>query len=310
MKIQITVLLIQILLLVNWATSAQENKKPYLVKEFTFSGNGQLISKTSGGSIKVTGSSGSNVKVTMFVRPGNWRNRDEEPSKEALANYTFDIRKDGNTIYAIAENKTSNNNADNDNLSVSFQIEVPQQIATKLHTSGGSITLTHVTGNQELKTSGGSLNLSDIKGRAQAHTSGGSINVAQFNGHLDASTSGGSIHLDEASGNIKARTSGGSIQLKKVAGDIEARTSGGSIKADVAKLGRFLTLHTSGGSVQATIPQGQGLDLDLAGNRVRTTLVKFNGTSETNRVKGSVNGGGIPVKMTTSGGTTELNYRM
>jgi hypothetical protein len=292
------------------AFSQDDNQKPYLVKTFDLANGGSLVTKTSGGSIKVTGTSGNQVKVEMFVKPANWRNRNEAPSKEALAKYTFDVRKDGNTVYAVAERKDKNWKWDDDGLNVSFEIQVPERIATKLNTSGGSISLANLTGNQEAKTSGGSISLKNVKGNAVANTSGGSISLTQYQGNLDAETSGGSINLTDARGTLKARTSGGSIQLQKVAGDIDARTSGGSINADVTQLGKYLNLHTSGGSVHATIPKGKGLDLDLSGNRVKTTLTNFDGESETNRVKGTINGGGIPVKLSTSGGTTELAYRM
>lgn len=290
---------------------SQDNKlKPYLIKNFTLQNGGNLITKTSGGSIKVTGTSGNQVKVEMFVRPSNGRNRNEAPSQESLAKYTFNVRQEGNTIYAVAEQKEKSWTWDNDGLNVSFEIQVPEKTTTKLNTSGGSISLANLNGAQEARTSGGSITLKNVKGNAVANTSGGSISLTQYQGNLDANTSGGSIILSEARGILKARTSGGSIQLQKVAGDIDARTSGGSIHADVAQLGKYLNLHTSGGSVYATVPKGQGLDLDLSGNRVKTTLTNFNGESETNRVKGRVNGGGIPVKLSTSGGTTELAYRL
>ena len=292
------------------AFSQDDKQKPYLVKNFNLNNGGSLVTKTSGGSIKVTGTSGSQVKVEMFVRPANWRNRNEAPYKEALAKYNFDVRQDGNTVYAVAERKDKNWKWEDDGLNVSFEIQVPENITTKLNTSGGSISLANLTGNQEAKTSGGSITLKNVKGDAVANTSGGSISLSQYQGNLDAQTSGGSINLTDARGTLKARTSGGSIQLQKVAGDIDARTSGGSIHADVTQLGKYLNLHTSGGSVHATVPKGQGLDLDLSGNRVKTTLTNFDGESETNRVKGRVNGGGIPVKLSTSGGTTELTYRM
>jgi len=308
---KISLTLLSFIILLTWSLSvlAQDDRKPYLTKTFSLNGTGNLITNTSGGSIKVTGTAGNQVKVEMFVRPANGKNRNEAPSQEALEKYKFDIRQEGNTVYALAERKDKNWNWDNNGLSVSFEIQVPQQIACKLNTSGGSISLANLTGTQEAKTSGGSITLKNLKGKAIANTSGGSINLTQYQGNLDAHTSGGSINLTDASGTLKASTSGGSIQLQKVAGDIDARTSGGSIRADITQLGKYLTLHTSGGSVHATVPKGLGLDLDLSGNRVRTTLTNFNGNSETNRVKGSVNGGGIPVKMSTSGGTTELNYR-
>jgi hypothetical protein len=287
---------------------SQDAKKPFQVKEFKLNGRGTLITKTSGGSIKVNGSSGNEVKVTMYVTPANWLKRNETPTAEALGQYTFDIRQDGNTIYAIAERKNKTWNKETA-LHVSFEIEVPQQVSTQLETSGGSISLANLTGTQNAQTSGGSLNFKNIKGDTQARTSGGSIHLSHYSGKLEAGTSGGSINLDQASGSLKLNTSGGSIHLNQVSGDISAQTSGGSIQAEVQQLGKYLTLETSGGSVKATIPGGKGLDLDLSGSRVKTTVTNFSGVAKNNQVKGRLNGGGIPVKMSTSGGTTELSYR-
>ena len=48
--------------------------------------------------------------------------------------------------------------------------------------------------------------------------------------------------------------------------------------------------------------------LDLKGNKVNTRLSNFSGESKNNRVVGSINGGGIPVKLSTSGGSVTLEY--
>jgi hypothetical protein len=287
---------------------SQVAKTPFQVKEFKLHGPGTLITKTSGGSIKVNGARGNAVKVTMYVTPANWLKRNETPTTEALEQYTFDIRQEGNTIYAVAKRKDKTRNKET-GLNVSFKIEIPQQVSTQLETSGGSISLDNLTGTQHAQTSGGSLNFKNIKGNTHARTSGGGINVSHYSGKLDAATSGGSIHLDQASGSLKLHTSGGSIHLNQVSGDIAAQTSGGSIQAQVEQLVKYLNLETSGGSVKATVPGGKGLDLDLSGSRVITSVTNFSGLAKSNQVKGRLNGGGIPVKMQTSGGTTELSYR-
>src|SRR5690606_34087835 len=159
------------------------------------------------------------------------------------------------------------------------------------------------------KTSGGSLNIADIKGNMEAKTSGGSINIDNYAGILDASTSGGSINLKNAKGDLAVSTSGGSIHLEDIKGSLTARTSGGGIRANLASLEKELRLSTSGGSITAVIPGGLGLDLDLKGNRVNTKLTNFDGEVEKDRIKGSINGGGIPVVMSTSGGSVNLEYR-
>jgi hypothetical protein len=287
---------------------AQEGKAPYQVKEFTVKQPANLITETSGGNITVTGGGGKVVKVSMYVRPANGSQKDQQPSAEALDNYRFDIRQEGNTVYAVAERKSKTWDKKTA-LQVSFEIEVPRQTTTKLRTSGGGITLAHLNGSQQVHTSGGGLHFTDIQGTVDAHTSGGNIQLQQYKGNLNAATSGGNIQLSEARGKLTIKTSGGNIRLQQVSGDIEAQTSGGNIQAQVQELGKYLTLETSGGSVEATIPGGKGLDLDLSGNRVKTSVQNFSGEAKNDKVKGRMNGGGILVKMSTSGGQTELNFR-
>jgi len=287
---------------------ATEEKPPYITKEFTLTENGDLNVKTSGGSITVLGQSGNNVKVQMFVKKsGRWFDNDEE-IKEALENYDISIKKEGNTVIAKAERSGSDSWFSSNNVSISFKVYVPTKINTDLKTSGGSITLSKVIGNQNVETSGGSLTLHSIRGNMEAHTSGGRIDVKNYKGNLNAHTSGGSIDVFEAKGVVKVNTSGGSINLNEVYGSINASTSGGSIDANIKELGKFVELHTSGGSITATVPAGIGLDLDLHGNSVNTKLVNFNGESKKDKVVGKVNGGGIPVKLSTSGGSVNLKY--
>ena len=104
-------------------------------------------------------------------------------------------------------------------------------------------------------------------------------------------------------------TSGGSIKIENVQGSIDASTSGGSINAKLLTLDKHVRLHTSGGSIKAVLPRDAGLDFDLKGEKVNTKLQNFKGQVENDRVKGSMNGGGIQVVMSTSGGNIDLEYQ-
>lgn len=288
--------------------SQQDNEDPYLTKTFTISTPGKVMVRTSGGSISVSGHSGNEVEVKMYVKKNgssSWFG-DDDDIEEALDEYDISIRQDGNTVYAEAERRGSN--WGNSNLSISFVLEVPRQVSANLNTSGGSISLAGLEGEHDVKTSGGSLNFDEITGYTVAHTSGGSINISQYDGVMNGNTSGGSIRADNSKGELKLNTSGGSIVLEDVSGSIDAHTSGGSIKAFVNDLDEYLTLKTSGGSINAVIPEGMGVDLDLTGNRVNTKLTNFTGQAEKNNIEGSMNGGGVPVTMKTSGGSVNLDY--
>jgi DUF4097 and DUF4098 domain-containing protein YvlB len=291
-------------LLTAGAAHAQD---PYLSKSFKVSTPAQLEVETSGGSIEVRGEGSSQVQVRMFVKMNgiSWFS-DEDDIAEELENYEIDIRQEGNKVIARAEREGRGWNSNP--LSISFKISVPAQTSAVLNTSGGSISLSRLEGEHNVRTSGGSLNFEGLTGFTQARTSGGSISIDNYRGVINARTSGGSITANDTEGELALHTSGGSIRLDEIRGSVDAHTSGGSIRAYVEELDEYLSLRTSGGSVSATVPQGLGLTLDLSGNRVNTRLENFSGSSEKDRVEGSMNGGGIPVTMKTSGGSVNLEY--
>jgi len=277
---------------------------PFLTKTFNLS-SGELYVSTSGGSIKVEGGSGNTVKVEMYVRSSK---HSDEKIKEMLEDeYEIKIGQTGSRVEATAKRLGSGWNWNG--ISISFVVYTPKNFVCELNTSGGSLNLSGVSGSrQSMKTSGGSIHAEKISGELDVNTSGGSIHVDELTGNLKANTSGGSINLSDIRGDIDAHTSGGGINIEDVQGYVSATTSGGGITANISKLEKQLILKTSGGSVNATIPSGLGLNLDLRGNRVNTSLNNFSGESKSDRVRGTVNGGGILVELATSGGSVNLNY--
>lgn len=292
-------------LAINETMAKKISDDPFLTKSFNLS-SGDLFVSTSGGSIRVEGGGGSTVKVEMYVRS----NKHSDSKIREILDEDYDIRieKTGSRVEAVAK-KTSKGWSWN-GISISFVVYTPKDFSCDLNTSGGSLKIAGVGGkNHELKTSGGSISAEAMSGDLDARTSGGSITVRDYVGDLDAKTSGGSIKLSDIKGDMDVTTSGGGIKIDDAQGAVYATTSGGSINADITKLNDQLVLKTSGGSVRATIPGGLGLDLDLRGNRVNTSLNNFSGESKSDRVKGTVNGGGILVELTTSGGSVNLDYQ-
>ena len=284
---------------------------PFWTKEFQVGEASKLEVRTSGGNITVSSHEGNQLRVEMLVSV-NGRSVDSSDAKaeKVLEDYKINISQTGNMVSAVAERRSSSGWLfGSNNASISFRVYVPQATSTHLNTSGGSITLEGVTGPQDIRTSGGNLMVKNVNGNMVAKTSGGTIRVENYQGDLEAKTSGGSIKMDNAKGKLLVATSGGSIKLNEVAGAIDAHTSGGSIQANILELNNELRLNTSGGSIDATVPAGLGLNLDLKGNRVETVLTNFDGEVEKDKIKGSINGGGIPVKLSTSGGTVNLKYQ-
>ncbi len=278
---------------------------PTRVEKFAMNDGGSLTVQTSGGSIKVKSHEANELIVEMYVRKGGSLLLGHDADK-VLEQYEVIIEKNGDHVEAIA--KRTGSGWGWNSPSVAFVVYTPRDISCELNTSGGSINLDGVRGIQNLKTSGGSLTMVDIIGDMEAKTSGGSIKVINYQGMVKAHTSGGSIRVEGADGTLELKTSGGSIKLEDIQGMVAAHTSGGGITANVTRLEGQLELKTSGGSINATIPDGLGVDLDLKGSTVNTKLNNFSGTSERSKIVGTINGGGIPVRLATSGGSVNLKF--
>lgn len=325
---------------------AQDKETPYFVKTYKSSEVKNVNVRTSGGGISVTGGAGDEARVEVYIRGNNGgSNLSKEEIEDRLKEYELSVKKDGETISCVAKRKSESgwNNWKN-GLSISFKIFTPEKISTDLVTSGGGISLKNLTGNLSFTTSGGGLKLQNLGGNVKGRTSGGGINISgcrdnidvatsgggidaenckgdirlttsgggltlkKLDGTIKATTSGGGIRAEEISGDFNTSTSGGSIKLEDITASVKASTSGGGIDADIKSLGKYLSLSTSAGSIHVRMPMDKGMNLDLDGQRVKVpTLAKFSGTVEKDRVKGSLNGGGIDVRMDANSGGVYIN---
>lgn len=95
-----------------------------------------------------------------------------------------------------------------------------------------------------------------------------------------------------------------------MAGSLEASTSGGHIDVAITTLGKYVTIHNSGGNVELQLPKNAAVDLDLSASRVKThALNNFNGTKDDDEIRGKLNAGGIPVTVKSSSGSIHLSLR-
>ena len=304
------------------AASAQSDNTPYLTKSFSGASVQNVLARTSGGSITINGTAGGEARVEVYIKGQNNKELTKGQIEQRLAeDYIFDVSAANGRLSATASQKNKMFNWKNA-LSISYKIYVPKNVSTNLNTSGGSIVMADLNGNLDFSTSGGSLKLDQLSGNINGNTSGGSISITNSKSQIKLETSGGSIKAQNCSGNISLNTSGGSLSLNDLTGAVEANTSGGSVSANningelithtsggsitasLTKVGKYVTLDNSGGSINLKMPN-QGLNLKLRANRIRINqLTNFNGSKDDDKVDGTVNGGGVPVKVSTSGTIT------
>jgi hypothetical protein len=316
------------------AALAQDgDRTPYLTKSLAGDGITSVVVNTSAGGIFVTGESGEQPRIEVYVRDNHGHQLSHDEAQQRIEkNYDLDIAVNGHELSASVKNKHENMDWNNDGISISFKIYVPKDVSTRLHTSGGGIELSDLTGDEDFTTSGGGLHLSNLHGKIHGHTSGGGIEINNSSDNIDLGTSGGGISARDCAGTIKLVTSGGGIELTNLKGNIDAHTSGGgimgrniegelitstsgggidlkemncsleahtsagSLNAQMAHVGKYLRLSSSAGNVNVELPGNQGYDLNLTAERISERINgNFNGTWDKEHVNGSLNGGGIPV---------------
>lgn len=344
-KAQISIMMAVLFTLLSCNGYTQDDKTPTITKTFELKEPGTLNSSSSGGSIKVYSHDEQKVVVNVFIRKnGKILPPKSDQIDEILEGFELVVEKNGSVVTATAKKKDFFKRW---NTGIYFSILVPKEMSCNVSSSGGGVKVAGVKGTHEISSSGGSVKLQDLSGSTKARSSGGSVKAENMDGNVHLTSSGGSVNVEIAKGDVyahssgggvylynlhggdvDAKSSGGSVKVSGKAGTVHARSSGGGVKVDVeadavkakssggsvnvnvAKLTKELYLQSSGGGVHAVIQNGKdlGMDLDLSSGRVNIDLNNFSGKAEKNSVRGSMNGGGIPVYMRASGGNVNVTF--
>lgn len=320
-----------------YAIGQKNGEQPYMTKTLSDASIKQIEAQTSGGNISVAGVENGEARIEVYIHNNNGNTASKDEIAERMKNYELTIEAGNNKLTAIARSKDRNMNWKK-SLSISFKIYTPKMVSANLETSGGNITLSDLEGDQKFRTSGGNLMLNNISGdidgrtsggnivMSHSHeninleTSGGNIEASDCNGKISMTTSGGNVRLNNLTGNIKtstsggnisgdniegtlsAHTSGGNVNLNAISGSLEASTSGGSMNVEIIKLGDYVRLNNSGGSIDLGLPKDKGIDLHVEGDKIKVgKLYNFSGNTEDNKIDGKLNGGGAEVVVKTSG---------
>lgn len=217
------------------------------VRELTASGPSLAITDNANGSIQVTGSGRSDIRIRARVLA----QADTRADAEALAREVR-VAVDAGRVSSEGPTRSGGNRS----WSVSYRVETPSRTDLELGSSNGSITVTAVNGRISAQTSNGSLRMTDIGGDVEGRSSNGSVHVAlsgtSWDGAgLDVRTSNGSARVDIPE-NYNARlvtsTRNGSMRLDfpiTVSGRI-----GRDLDTTLGSGGATIRVETSNGSVR------------------------------------------------------------
>lgn len=279
---------------------------------------------SSDGNIEVSAGNTKTAEVLYIVRRNN--KVLQISRKELEKELKVTVVHTGNSLDINVEYPKTQGFNWKDHMQVNFKITVPKETSCDLITSDGNVSLTGLALSQQCRTSDGNIAITSVGGDVVGRTSDGNISVKQISGAVEARTSDGNISVEDIKGNTQSVTSDGNIALSHITGDItvstsdgdiaftdvsgsvKASSSDGNIRGNIVELKKSLAVRTSDGNISVTIPDRLGLDLDIKGESLNVTLNNFSGTSDEKYIHGKVNGGGIPVSLT-SDGNVSLNYR-
>jgi hypothetical protein len=326
----------------------QRERTPFLEKSFARGSVHDLQVETSGGNISVVGTTTGEAKVEMYVQgDGNvFSVSREELQKRLDEQYDVTIEMKGSKLVAIAQGKRGFNWNNHRGVSISFRVYCPTEVGSHVRTSGGNVDMKDLSGDEDFETSGGNIDVDHLTGLVRGRTSGGNVRIKDSRNDIDLETSGGNMtathcegkvrmgtsggnvtlngvkgtvrattsggHVDggQISGELSAHTSGGNIDLSDMDGSLEASTSGGNIHVNFLSPGKYVDLSNSSGDITVQLPAGQGMDLRVSGERIHVTaLNNFRGDQDEHHIRGTLNGGGIPVKVDGNGGSVHLSFK-
>jgi len=228
-----------------------------------------FAAQTNNGSITINGADVADCNLTATIVA---RAETEEDAKELAEKIKVTLEPLGNRLTARIERPT---NLRNKSVSVSLDINVPNQTNLELLTQNGSVGITDITGQVNAATHNGKVTAEKVSGSAILNTYNGSIICTEISGDTQLRTHNGSVKVFYSKDSpsvcsISLTTYNGGIYFSAppdLSAQVNASTHNGSINTD-------LPIQVSGkvskSKLTGTIGTGQGkLHLETYNGSIR-----------------------------------------
>jgi len=187
------------------------------------------------GSIKITGADITDCNLTATITA---RAVTEEDAQQLAERTTVRLESFGDRLIARVDKPAF---LRNQSVSVSFDVQVPNESDLKFTTHNGSMEITNITGRLNGTTHNGKITVEQVSGIAELLTHNGSIICRDISGDTRLKTHNGSIKAYYSQAvpsvcDISLITYNGGIEIatpSKFSGEIDISTSNGSIRTDL-----------------------------------------------------------------------------
>jgi len=274
-------------------------------KTYQVSGAVNLEVLTRSGDVSVRRGPAGSVSIHGKVYVGDrWLFGDRHGDVREIEEHP-PLRQDGNSIHIDYVNDR--------NISVDYEITVPEETAIRIRSGSGDLTIDGTRGSVELQSGSGDVKLSQVTGEIRLQTGSGNVRAQRIAGPLRGTTGSGDIELEEtAAGDIDFHTGSGNISAHGIQGAFHADTGSGDITAEGAQTGTW-EIHAGSGNVHLRLPASAAFDANLSTSSGTLEIgppitMTVQGRVEERRkeIVGKVRGGGPLVRVRTGSGDIQI----
>ncbi len=275
-------------------------------RSFQVNGPVDLEVLTRSGDITVRNGAASTVSIHAKIVSGNsWFGGDHKAEVQELQNNP-PIRQNGNSIRIDYVNLT--------NISIDYEITVPEDTALHSHTGSGNQTIEGLKGNVELESGSGDLKLARLAGEMRFQTGSGNVRARELAGPVKIKAGSGDIEIEETgAGDVDIRTGSGNITVSGINGGFHAEAGSGDIRGKGLPKNMW-SIRTGSGNVTLNLPSDAAFDVDISSNSGTVTLGHPVTTTVQGRIQetrksvvGKVGSGGPMVSVHTGSGDVQVD---
>jgi Putative adhesin len=296
------------LVVVLLATVASASVQGTFQRTYQVTGSVDLEVLTHSGDIIVRGGPAGTVSVSGKIHVGNYffdlgisgRRADVQELEKNPP-----IRQAGNSIRIDYVNMR--------NISIDYEITVPQDTRVRTRTGSGDQTLETLTGTFDLESGSGDMRLRDLNGEVHLHTGSGDVEGRNVSGAITARAGSGDINIEQsAKGDVDVQTGSGNIELRGLEGGLHAEAGSGDLTVEAARVAPW-QIRTGSGNVRVHLPSDAAFNLEAntsSGSVIvdQPVTMTVQGRVQESRkaINGTVRGGGPLLAVHTGSGDVHI----
>lgn len=274
-------------------------------RSFQVNGPVDLEVLTRSGDITVRPGSAGTVAIHAKIHSGNsWFGGDHKAAVQELQSNP-PIRQNGNNVRIDYVNLN--------NISIDYEITVPENTAIRAHTGSGDQAIEGIKGNIDLESGSGDLRLARLVGEMRFQTGSGNVRGRELSGPAKVKAGSGDIEIEEmGAGDVDIRTGSGNITVNGINGGFHAEAGSGDIHGK-GQPKNMWSVRTGSGNVHLNVPSDAAFDVDISSSSGSVTLGHPVTTTVQGRIQerksvvGKVRGGGPTISVHTGSGDVSVD---